>query len=270
LPLDPATRALGLPPSNAMEAQVFQNASCNWRCWYCYVPFDLLSGSRTRSAWFTAEDLVALYSSEPNPPRIIDLTGGEPSLVPEWIPWFMQALKHGGLEEQTYLWSDDNLSTDYYFRLVTPEMRSLVTNYRNYGRVCCFKGYDEASFSFNTRAEPKLFGQQFTLFHSLLEEGLDLYAYVTLTTPFAGTIKEEIPRFVDRLQQVHENLPLRTVPLEILPYTPVGPRMDMLHDQAMRNQWDACDFWRRELENRYSSTQRAQLIHDVDMRISNR
>src|SRR5688500_7790156 len=46
LPIDPAARALGLGPVDAIRAQVFQNAVCNWRCWYCFVDFKLLAANR--------------------------------------------------------------------------------------------------------------------------------------------------------------------------------------------------------------------------------
>src|SRR4051794_3448014 len=37
LPIDPASRALGLKRGgHEVRAQVFQNAVCNWRCWYCF------------------------------------------------------------------------------------------------------------------------------------------------------------------------------------------------------------------------------------------
>ena len=52
----------------------------------------------------------------------------------------------------------------------------LIANYKNYGRVCCFKGYNEDSFSFNTCAQPQLFDQQFDLMGRLLTLGIDLYA----------------------------------------------------------------------------------------------
>ncbi|MGH3856289.1 MAG: hypothetical protein ACRDR6_22925 [Pseudonocardiaceae bacterium] len=42
LPMQPAACRLNLPVERVMNAQVFQNAACNWRCWYCYVPFNLL------------------------------------------------------------------------------------------------------------------------------------------------------------------------------------------------------------------------------------
>src|ERR1700722_10560609 len=35
LPIDPAAHALGVGESlDSIEALVFQNAACNWRCWY--------------------------------------------------------------------------------------------------------------------------------------------------------------------------------------------------------------------------------------------
>src|SRR5690349_8721589 len=58
LPIVPAAAALRVEPSDRMNAQVFQNAICNWRCWYCYVPFNLLNANADRSAWVTADELV--------------------------------------------------------------------------------------------------------------------------------------------------------------------------------------------------------------------
>src|SRR5919112_262013 len=41
LPWFPARTYLGsrAVPDDHADAQVFQNAACNWRCWYCFVPF---------------------------------------------------------------------------------------------------------------------------------------------------------------------------------------------------------------------------------------
>ncbi len=74
LPIDPACKVLGLPPTDLLRAQVFQNAVCNWRCWYCFVPFTLLSGDERFSEWLGAADLAGLYQNQPD-------------LVPEWVPW---------------------------------------------------------------------------------------------------------------------------------------------------------------------------------------
>src|SRR5947209_4489989 len=102
LPIDPACKALGLPRMDQIRAQVFQNGACAWRCWYCYVPFNLLAGDATRGEWVTTDELVARYAAENERPSIIDLSGGSPDLTPEWIPWMMRSLQRAGLSEATY------------------------------------------------------------------------------------------------------------------------------------------------------------------------
>ena len=125
--------------------------------------------------------------------------------------WMIQEIRARGLEDTVYLWSDDNLSTDYFWRYLSTNDNDLVRDAKNYGRVCCFKGFDEASFSFNTLADESLFQRQFDLFRRFVDIGIDLYAYVTLTSPTSDRIVDRVRRFVDRLQTVHQNLPLRTV-----------------------------------------------------------
>ena len=44
-----------------LRTQVFQNAVCNWRCWYCFVDFKLLAASRKHSEWLTPRDLIDLF-----------------------------------------------------------------------------------------------------------------------------------------------------------------------------------------------------------------
>jgi uncharacterized Fe-S cluster-containing radical SAM superfamily protein len=266
LPIGPACKALGLPATGVLRAQVFQNAVCNWRCWYCFVPFKLLAADRRYSDFLSPASLIKLYLDEPDPPLVIDLTGGQPDLVPEWVPWMMTELLARGLERKVYLWSDDNLSNDYLWRYLSETDREVVATYPNYGRVCCFKGFNTESFSFNTRAAPELFDRQFELMSRLLTLGIDLYGYVTLTAPSRVGIAEDMPRFVDRLQRLEENLPLRVVPLEIQVFTPVKPRLNDPAKEALKNQRIAIEVWHRELEHRYSIEQRALNMADIPLR----
>lgn len=263
LPIDPACRALGLERRDALEAQVFQNAACNWRCWYCFVPYDRLSGDESRSTWLTADQLIDRYLAEAHRPLVIDLTGGQPDLVPEWTSWMMDALDARGLTGHVYLWSDDNLSNDYFFRLLSDDERARIAAYPGYGRVGCFKGFNPESFAFNTRADPVLFDRQFELMGRLLRAGLDMYAYVTLTTPRPGDIPSDMARFVDRLQVLHERLPLRTVPLRIEAFTPVRDRMSAAHHEAMVLQEHAVEAWQAELSARFSATDREANVVDM-------
>jgi uncharacterized Fe-S cluster-containing radical SAM superfamily protein len=268
LPIDPAARALGLHSAPAMlEAQVFQNAVCNWRCWYCFVDFDLLSGSPKRSRMLSADELVALYKADPRSPAMIDLTGGQPDLVPEWVPWMIEALERAGLDRSVYLWSDDNLSNDYFWRYLSAEERSRVEGYEMYGKVCCFKGFDRHSFAFNTAAAPELFERQLELMGRLLRETtIDLYAYATFTTDDSDGIDSKMADFVDRLQELDPVLPLRTVPLEIAAFTPVGPRMTADRESALALQTEAVEAWNSELAARFNEADRTRSICDVSLR----
>jgi hypothetical protein len=118
LPIDPAHKALGLKEKNICLAQAFQLAGCNWKCWYCFVDYRLISANPRSAGWLTTDELVDFYLAEPDRPQVIDLTGGHPDLVPEWVPWMMRSLSVRGLDQSTYLWSDDNLSTDYTWRFL--------------------------------------------------------------------------------------------------------------------------------------------------------
>jgi len=265
LPIEPARKSLALPPTDTICAQVFQNAVCNWRCWYCYVPFDLLSANHKQSNWLSVGQLLDYYLEQQNPPQIIDLSGGQPDLIPEWVPWFMSELVSRELDSQVYLWSDDNLSNDYFWKYLKRSDIELIRSYKNYGRVCCFKGFDEESFSFNTCAEPTLYDRQFNLMKKILTLEIDVYAYVTLTTPNSTDLENKIARFMDRLQNIDRLLPLKTIPLEITLFSPVQPRMNQNTNSAMYNQHTAIKFWNKELDNRFSSHEKSSSICDFKL-----
>lgn len=269
LPIAPACRALGITPvPDLMTALVFQNAACAWRCWYCFVPEELLKADLTRSEWFTAAELVDFYGQIPDAPRIIDLSGGSPDLVPEWTPWMMRALIDAGLDETTYLWTDDNLSTTYLFDTLSPGDLTLLRNYKNYGRVCCVKGFDARSFAFNTRAAPQDFERQFAILRRVLALGLDVYGYVTLTSPHDDGVAQGVADLMDRLQAIDPEFPLRVIPLRIQIFTPVEQRLarDEGREKSLVVQEEAIAAWMGELERRFSPDLRALQICDVPLR----
>jgi uncharacterized Fe-S cluster-containing radical SAM superfamily protein len=270
LPIDPAARALGRRGEDMVRAQVFQNAACGWRCWYCFVPFEMLTGNESRSAWASADRLVSLYAAESERPDVIDLSGGSPDLTPEWAVWMMDALEAAGLAGSTYLWSDDNLSTDFVFSVLTSAQRDRLAAYRNYGRVCCFKGFDAESFAFNTGARPEDFDAQFLQFGRYLDLGLDLYGYVTLTGPDLAATARGVPTLLDRLQALDPNLPLRVVPLSIGNFSPTREREarggQARFEAASAVQDAAIAIWTAELERRFSADLRTRTIVDVPLR----
>jgi hypothetical protein len=105
--------------------------------------------------------------------------------------------------------------------------------------------------------------QQLSLFRRYIELGIDLYAYATFTTPNTSNIKEDMSRFVDDLQRIRVNLPLRVVPLEIQNFAPMKSRVREEQKRAMQNQWSAIGCWQSELERRFSESERTQRISDV-------
>ena len=263
LPIDPALRALGFPDADEISAEVFQSAICNLRCWYCYVDRRLITANPECSSLLSVQEMLDLYLSEENRPPMIDLSGGQPDLVPEWILWFADIIHSRRLDKEIYLWSDDNLSTDFLWRFLSKEDINRLASYKNYGRVGCFKGFDQNSFSFNTGAPPELFKVQFSLMRRLIESGFDIYGYVTLTSDQDKNLDSHIADFVDRLQlEVHPMFPLRTIPQRILEFTPTKERIRVRQQKALEIQNEAVYLWQKEIERRFSIKVREKRIYE--------
>jgi uncharacterized Fe-S cluster-containing radical SAM superfamily protein len=269
LPIDPAAKALGREPLDILRAQVFQNAICSWRCWYCFVDFDLLSANPKFSEFKTADELLDLYLAETDRCFVIDLSGGQPDLVPEWGLWFAQALSRRNLNDSIYLWTDDNLSNEYIWQFLQTKEVEQLAGFQNYGRVGCFKGFDAESFSFNTKADPKCFERQFEIMKRLIRAGFDVYGYVTLTTPNDQDVRRKISEFVDGLQErVHPNFPLRTIPLRISRFTPTNERLGPEQKRSLELQETVILAWNEELESRFPLQIRQKRIteHSINNR----
>lgn len=110
-------------------------------------------GRIVNAKWLTAEQMVELYKKSDTGIRVIDLSGGNPELVPEWTLDTMKALERNELQNKVYLWTDDTLTTDYAFEHLSKDELSYMTSYKNFGKVGCFKGFDAHSFAFNGKLE---------------------------------------------------------------------------------------------------------------------
>jgi len=265
LPNLPACKALRIQPDEVLLTQVFQLAGCNWRCWNCFVDYDRLSANVNVSAYFSSDELINLFMAEAGRPSVIDLSGGEPDLVPEWNLWMMQALEKRGLRGQMFLWTDDNLSNVYLWKYLSVKQQEYMRSFPSYSRVGCFKGFDNSSFVFNTLAKPELFDTQFDIFRRLLQTGFDMYAYVTFTTLPADGLRGKIAAYVDRLQEIHPNLPLRTVPLKIEVFTPTRGRITADHNLALKYQHEVHQAWLEEVGHRFSKEMREMPICDIPL-----
>ncbi|MGW8444287.1 hypothetical protein ACWGXJ_25585 [Paenibacillus sp. S33] len=255
----------GHPPVDELRSQVFQLAACNWRCWYCFVDFELLAGNEKFGSFFTADELVDMFLNEHNHPNVLDLSGGQPDIVPEWCLWTMQSLEERKMNNKVFLWMDDNLGTETLWEVLTPEEINYMANYPLHSRACCFKGYDDNSFRFNTANLHSNHESQLRIFDKLHKEGFNLYAYITLTSPEGNTTPQKISDFIDRLQAIHPNVPLRTIPLEIQPFNAMVSRKNVAQTQSLEEQSKAYYYWWEEMTKRFSSKELEMPYDDISL-----
>lgn len=190
----------------------------------------------------SAEYLLNLSKKENRPPVIV-LSGGQPDLVPEYQLWFLEARKTLEMDKSHFIWSDDNLSNDFFWTKLTDDQRNFMKNEKGYARVACLKGYDPESFSFNTGMPKQMFLQQIQRLARFYRAGFNQYGYITLTTPTCKNIDTKIPYLFDKIQtEISEDFLLRIVPLEIFQY---NVNSSEFHKQASQNQYNVLDVWRK-------------------------
>ncbi|MGN2638421.1 hypothetical protein ACTD5D_20020 [Nocardia takedensis] len=170
----------------------------------------------------------------------------------------MRELDDRGLRGHVHVGIDDNLSGRWIKQLLTSEDIAYMAAYPNHSRGGCFKGFDEHSFTDNTGAPAPGFARQFEVMADLIEMGFDTYAYATFTgrsRPDRDTASA-VSQFVDRLQRVHPLLPLRTIPLEVRPYSAVGQRLPESESTLFYDlQYKAIVAWEHELASRFGDQQ---------------
>lgn len=251
--------------SDQILTQVFQLALCNLNCWYCFVPNILKAANDNYSKWFSCDELVELILKNNQSPHVIDLSGGNPELVPEWLIEMMKSLEKHSLTKDYYLWSDDALSTDLFFEVLSPSEIDYVKNYKNYGKVCCFKGFDKYSCNFNTGKSLDFFDEQINRFSKYHNLNIDLYGYVTLTDETYEDIDNRISSFFDALQKIHPYLPLRTIPLKIKMFSPLQGAIYNKYATSISNQSFAIEAWKNQLNKRFTSAELSCNITEINL-----
>lgn len=248
-----ASARLRLTDEESKYCQVFQNAVCNYRCWFCYVDYELLKGDPSHAAYLTVDQILDLFLAETQKVNIIALSGGQPDLIPEWAPWFIKALIQRGLDEKYFVWVDDNLSTEFAWEYLTKGDWEVMKSYRNIGRLCGIKGYSRETFFENTNVRPEFFDRQIQTLGRLVKESIDVYIELALTTSNPSNLQKEMASFFDLLQQrVHHNIPLRINPTHIRLYSPTQNRMSANRSAAIKNQYCALEAFLEERSKRFS------------------
>ncbi len=215
------------------------------------------------------KEIVDLLELNCRDKTVIDLSGGNPELTPEWTLWLARELKKRNLDDKYYIWSDDTLSTDSMFSYLTEEEIRELASYKNYGKVCCFKGFDEESFKYNCSLEKDVFLKSFQILKKYIDYDFDVYGYITLTTIDIRDIEIKISSFMNTIQdEIGYYFPLRIIPLKIFQFTPTKGRMlrNENSDIAIKNQEIVIKVWKNELNKRFNSDELKLSICDIKIK----
>lgn len=254
LPFAPYSIVMGEKSVDELAVQVFQIAKCNLNCWWCFLPDDYKNCNINHTKWFTVEDLLELFIRDTKGTvKVIDISGGNPELVPEFTLRFMSGLEKYGLAEKIYLWSDDVLTTDFLFTKLSEAQVQYMSKYQRYGKVACFKGIDDESFCYNTCVTVSEHQKQLTMAKKYIDLGFDIYFYVILTMPNMKNINNKISTFIDKLQGIAYYLPLRVVPIKIMKFANNMHRFNAMREVSIFNQFEVLALWKEEIAKRYTS-----------------
>jgi organic radical activating enzyme len=247
-------------------AQVFQIAGCNMRCWYCFVDDSVLSVKSEYIEWITVENMVDMFVHEFPSIPILDLSGGQPDLVPEWCLWVMEEIEKRNLKNKVFIWVDDNLTTmDLMEKYLSKEQISYMANFPKHSRVCCFKGFDDVTYKFNIRNRHMHFAEQIDSFRKLYNYGFDIYTYITLTGPEGSADKGKMKNFIKILREININLPLRVIPLEIKEFAVTRGRMNLFFAKALEEQYQAYEFWCELMDEYYTNEEQDMPFEKVNI-----
>lgn len=267
LPHYPAAWKLDISIEEASVIQVYQLAGCNYRCWFCYVDYSLLKADIKKGSYFTADELISKYEATNPKAKVIRLSGGQPDLVPEWCLWIMKALEARNLHKSTYLWIDDNLSSYYAWEYLSSADIDYMLTYKNFGRVGCIKGIDQEAFAYNTKAPKEHFDRQIDVLGKMVKTGFDMYVYLIMTVESTSNLKDRISLLLDKLQNIHPNLPLRVSPLKIKPFSPTVGRMNLDQQVSLEaSQFVTLSVWNNLIGERFSKEQLMQKCYQVSIK----
>ena len=234
-------------PKTGLRTQVYQIAGCDLRCWYCFVDFQLLSASETHGRWFSALEIIENLALSGAMPSVIELSGGQVELVPEWTLWMMQALEKLGLDRNTTIWSDDNLTSDFFWKYLSPNEQEYVRCFPGYSRAVCLKGIDETSFAANTGFNGELFSLQLKILGTLVKKEFPLLVYLTLTDiPRADSCTERVMNtLIEKLEQMKAGFSREIIPLRMASFQNMLRRANYKRLQMFGNQHDRFRLWKK-------------------------
>jgi len=205
-------------PRDYNKVFAVQLSGCTYSCNFCYVPPEINLSNPSFGKFFSPKEILDYFlsakSKSNEPMNVIRITGGEPTIIPEIIVDIYSEIEKRDLK--LYVWIDTNLSMTKYLENIEGDLRSIMKK-RNVGAVGCFKGFCKEDFSILTGAEPKFYEKQFEAAKLFLNWKTDFYVYLPALT-YNDDVEKKAKEFVQRLQELNKNLPLRVEMLIIKDY----------------------------------------------------
>lgn len=213
-----AAYRLGSDPRNYNKVFTIQLAGCDFDCNYCYVPKQLNAANPKFGRFFSAKEIIDHFVSakekSKEPMKVVRISGGNPTILPEIIVDIYNEIENRDMD--VYVWIDSNLSTSKYLEKLENSLGSILKQ-KNIGIVGCFKGVCKEDFALLTGTEPEYYENQFETANWFLGQKSDFYVYLPALV-YENNIKEKLRIFIERLRELHENLPLRTEVLGVIDY----------------------------------------------------
>lgn len=211
---------------------------CNFHCWYCYVPEDILRGARVQS--LTSEQLVESYlkirandKAQGLESNVLRISGGEPFLAPDLVLECLEYIQKIGLQEEVFVWSETNLSP---FIKEGADQSTLVetwlqeqgktledlARFNNFALHPCLHGITPLNLAQTTLVGAEFFDRLVEAFRTLVDHRIDIYPTISSNT----SPSEGLEHLFWKLKTINEKLPLRFALIEDdLDYPPVDERL---------------------------------------------
>jgi uncharacterized Fe-S cluster-containing radical SAM superfamily protein len=199
-----------LSTESPWKTATIQLLGCAWRCWYCYVDPVNLKHTSPHARKIRIADLCIEACSVSE--GILDLSGGQPDLVPEWPLYFNKQIMAIQGASRLHIRSEDNLCNDFLWRFLSAKEVGELARSPLYTRIGCFKGFDSESFG-DVVGNGFKFDDQLTCAARLIRDGFDPFYYATFSPSSAERLEARIRIFFEQLLGISDSLPLRVIPL---------------------------------------------------------
>ncbi|MBN2203293.1 MAG: radical SAM protein [Candidatus Aenigmarchaeota archaeon] len=243
-------------PKDYNRAFTIQLSGCNYNCNYCFVPPETNACNPNFSKYFSVKEIVDYFLKAREdfnePINVVRVTGGENMIVPEFVIELYNELEK---IDGTYLWIDTNLSATKHMENVENELKDVLKR-RNVGVTGCFKGTCKEDFSLITGAQQSFFDDQFKAAKLFLDWKTDLYVYLPALV-YGNSVEQKIDGFVNMLQALNKNLPLRVEMLIIHEYPAAKRNMELKSKEKrpipLTDQRKVFDSWYNKILPKYYS-----------------